>query len=88
MVSLPASEQGSSSVTMSDATAISSGIASKVSTLDRNNQKWDAYKDDIRMMYMDRDKTLKSTMQYIESVHGFIARYGSPIDRNWRCSNK
>lgn len=74
MVSLPASEQGSSSVTMSDATVVGSGNNSKVSTLDRNNQKWDTYKDEIRMMYIDRDKTLKSTMQYIESVHGFTAR--------------
>ncbi|KAF8847978.1 hypothetical protein BDZ45DRAFT_778014 [Acephala macrosclerotiorum] len=82
-VSLPTSERGSSSVAASDATLIGSGNSSKVSTLDRNNQKWDMYKDDIRRMYLDRDKTLKSAMQYIESVHHFTAS-----ERKWKMKLK
>ncbi len=47
---------------------------SRLSILERNNQKWDAHKDEIRQMYLDQDKTLQQTMQAIESTYGFKAR--------------
>ncbi|KUJ17346.1 uncharacterized protein LY89DRAFT_51488 [Mollisia scopiformis] len=46
---------------------------SRLSTLERNNQKWDAHKDEIRHIYLDEDKTLQETMQAIESTHHFKA---------------
>lgn len=47
---------------------------SSLSTLERNNKKWDKYKDKIKRVYVDQDRSLKQTMQLMESTHGFKAR--------------
>jgi len=51
-----------------------SAAPSKMSTLERNNQKWNEHKDEIRRVYVDEDKTLKETMQWIEQGWGFKSR--------------
>ncbi|CZR68063.1 uncharacterized protein PAC_17962 [Phialocephala subalpina] len=56
---------------------------SRLSTLERNNQKWDAHKDEIRHIYLDEDKTLQQTMQAIESTHHFKASV-----RKWKMTLK
>ncbi|KUJ12354.1 uncharacterized protein LY89DRAFT_738142 [Mollisia scopiformis] len=56
---------------MSDMTSSETG--SQMSTLDRNNVKWEVNKNEIRFMYMDQDKNLTAVMTHIESVHGFFA---------------
>lgn len=49
------------------------GALQQFSRLDRNNQKWDAFKEDIRQIYMREDETLQVTMNVIEHEHGFTA---------------
>lgn len=61
-----------------EATALPDGevsVPAKCSCKARNNQKWNAYKDEIRQLYILEDKTLKETMDMIEQKHGFKARY-------------
>lgn len=54
-----------------------SAAPSKMSTLERNNQKWNEHKDEIRRVYVDEDKTLRETMQLIEQDWGFKSRSAS-----------
>jgi hypothetical protein len=45
----------------------------KASCKSRNDQKWESYKDQIRKLYMEEEKTLVETMSII-SEQGFTAR--------------
>jgi len=40
----------------------------------KNDQKWDALKQEIHRIYVKEDNTLQGTMQMIEQVHSFKAR--------------
>jgi hypothetical protein len=51
------------------------GPNTKVSCKDRNDQKWNYHKDEIRQIYIGNDKTLQETMSAIEQRYGFQARY-------------
>ncbi|PVH83905.1 hypothetical protein DL98DRAFT_569297 [Cadophora sp. DSE1049] len=55
----------------------------KSSRLARNDEIWDMYKEEIRQMYVDRDMTLRSTVQSIETHYGFKAS-----KRKWKMKIK
>jgi hypothetical protein len=41
---------------------------------DRNDQKWEAHKNEIYGLYIEENNTLPETMRVIEKRHGFTAR--------------
>ncbi|CZR56269.1 uncharacterized protein PAC_06157 [Phialocephala subalpina] len=43
----------------------------QLTALERNNQKWESHKNEIRSVYIDHDKTLKETMQWFERERNF-----------------
>jgi len=45
----------------------------KISVLDRNNQRWESLKEEIRRTYIAEDNTLPTTMKTIELEHSFTA---------------
>jgi hypothetical protein len=66
----PSSQEGQSSSTRS---------SSKLSTKNRNDLKWDPYKDEIYLIYVAQNNTLRENMQIIGEKHGFSARLYSLI---------
>jgi hypothetical protein len=48
--------------------------SSKLTTKERNDQKWEIHKHYIRSVYMDTDHTLKETMKIIGETQRFTAR--------------
>ncbi|KAL2070466.1 hypothetical protein VTL71DRAFT_13492 [Oculimacula yallundae] len=63
--------------------ASSSRTSSKPSTRAKNDQKWDAQKNEIYHYYIEADNTLEATIQMIEATSGFKA---SP--RKWKMKLK
>lgn len=55
--------------------ATSSRTSSKPSTRAKNDQKWDAQKNEIYRFYIEEDNTLDATIQMIEGTSGFKARF-------------
>jgi hypothetical protein len=45
----------------------------KLSCKERNDRKWNLYKNEIRQIYMDEDNTLRTTMRTIEHGYQFKA---------------
>ncbi|KAH6677575.1 hypothetical protein B0J14DRAFT_560363 [Halenospora varia] len=60
---------------------------SKLSTKERNDRKWESQKDNIRRVYMELDHTLKETMEVIQNVYHFKARYGPTLFNGARFTN-
>lgn len=46
----------------------------KLSTLEKNNLKWNAIKDDVYRIYIEENSTLEVAMSSIHELHGFSAR--------------
>ncbi|KAE8447737.1 hypothetical protein EG329_010544 [Mollisiaceae sp. DMI_Dod_QoI] len=46
----------------------------KPSTKARNDQRWERHKDNIRIVYMDMNHSLKETMEIIKNIYHFKAR--------------
>jgi hypothetical protein len=46
----------------------------KLSTKNRNDLKWNVYKDEIYQIYVEQNNTLRETIQVIEGKHRFKAR--------------
>jgi hypothetical protein len=55
--------------------------APKLSTKERNDQKWEIHKRYIQSIYMDTDHTLKETMKIVADTYHFTAR-SEAIDPN------
>ncbi|KAE9370091.1 hypothetical protein N431DRAFT_411188, partial [Stipitochalara longipes BDJ] len=51
----------------------------KLSTKERNDQKWEIHKNYIRRIYMDTDHTLKETMKIVADTYYFTAS-----ERKWK----
>lgn len=60
----------------------------KSEALKRNNLKWEAHKDEIRNLYIDRDMTLKATIAWFERKHDFVKRQASSPVNIEECSDK
>lgn len=58
----------------SPGSASSSRTSSRPSTRAKNDQKWDAYKNEIYRFYIEEDNTLDATIAMIEANSGFKAR--------------
>lgn len=52
----------------------SGSYSSRTSTRAKNDQKWDAQKNEIYHFYIEEDNTLEKTIQMIEATSGFKAR--------------
>ncbi|PVH87417.1 hypothetical protein DL98DRAFT_525470 [Cadophora sp. DSE1049] len=63
--------------------ATSSRTSTRPSTRAKNDQKWDAQKNEIYRFYIEEDNTLDATIQMIEATSGFKA---SP--RKWKMKLK
>ncbi|CZS88445.1 uncharacterized protein RCO7_04370 [Rhynchosporium graminicola] len=64
--------------------ATSSRTLSRPSTRVKNDQKWDAQKDEIYRLYIEADNTLEATIQMIEETSGFKARKWKMKLKEWR----
>ncbi|CZS88978.1 uncharacterized protein RAG0_00475 [Rhynchosporium agropyri] len=64
--------------------ATSSRTLSRPSTRVKNDQKWDAQKDEIYRLYIEADNTLEATIQMIGETSGFKARKWKMKLKEWR----
>ena len=49
----------------------------QLKAIERNNLIWDAYKNEIRSLYVAQDMTLKATIAWFELKHDFVKRQAS-----------